>query len=247
MGPSDGSRARIPPLKDPDSQQTVINNADKSRVLCETFFPHPTPSSDSEHTAHLNATSYPLPAFILQPKTITDNIVSAAITRLKEYKAPGPDGIPNEIYKWGANALTPYLARIFRATVRLKVYPDVWKISKMVVLQKPGCPDYGQTKVYRPIALMNCLGKILSSCVANILVYQAEKHALIAPNHFGRRPGRTTTDSLHLFVKKIQDAWRRGHKAAALFLDIKAAFPSAVPGQLLENMKMKGVPHSLTD
>ncbi|RPD60881.1 hypothetical protein L227DRAFT_485469, partial [Lentinus tigrinus ALCF2SS1-6] len=80
---------------------------------------------------------------------------------LRSFKAPGPDAIPNEVYKHCADTLTPVLGPLFRATFSLNYYPDRWRISDTVVLQKPGKSDYTVAKAWRPIALLNCMSKIL--------------------------------------------------------------------------------------
>ena len=61
-----------------------------------------------------------------------------------------------------------------------------------------------------------------------------EKTGLLLPNHFGGRPGRVTTDSIHMVVKLVKDAWRRGEVVLLLCLDVKAAFPSAVVDVLVQ-------------
>ena len=115
------------------------------------------------------------------------------------------------------------------------------------MLRKPGKTDYTTAKAHRPIALLNCMSKILSRCVADILVYQAETNSLLADFQFGGRAGRTTTDSIHLVTKTVRDAWRRGKVASVLFLDIKSAFPAATPERLFHNMRMLGVPKCIVD
>jgi hypothetical protein len=87
------------------------------------------------------------------------------------------------------------------------------------------------------------MAKILSSCVADELTYIAEQFNLLAPTHFGGRPGRTTTDSIHLLTKFITDAWasKEGF-VSLLFLDVKAAFPSVVVNKLLHNLRAAGIP-----
>jgi hypothetical protein len=67
-------------------------------------------------------------------------------------------------------------------------------------------------------------------------------YVVLPANHFGGRPGRTTTDSLHLVVNKIKGAWRRKKVAVMLFLDIEGAFPNAVTDRLLHNMQKCQVP-----
>jgi ribonuclease HI len=78
--------------------------------------------------------------------------------------------------------------------------------------------------------------------VAERLKTLADRHEWLPDHHFGGRPGRATMDALHLFVKTIKDAWARGQVASALFLDIKGAFPHALPSRLADNMRRLGVP-----
>jgi hypothetical protein len=44
----------------------------------------------------------------------------------------------------------------------------------MVVIPKPNKPDYSNPKAYRPIALLNCLGKVLEKLMASRLSGMAE-------------------------------------------------------------------------
>ncbi|OSC97665.1 hypothetical protein PYCCODRAFT_1341604, partial [Trametes coccinea BRFM310] len=75
---------------------------------------------------------YPAPRFAFKP--ITNTQVRRAISALRAFKAPGPDSIPNEVYKHCADTLTPVLGTLFRATFVLHYYPDRWKLSDTVVL-----------------------------------------------------------------------------------------------------------------
>ena len=69
-----------------------------------------------------------------------------------------------------------------------------------------------------------------------------ETHGLLLEMHFGGRPGRTTTDSLHLLMDMVKAAWCRKKVVLVLFLDVEGAFPNAVTGQLLHNMRKQRVP-----
>ena len=235
-GSTDGGSARIPPLKAmDDNNRTLTDNAEKGEEFHRAFFlprgPDPPFMPDS---------SYPPPCF--DYADISDRQVARAIRSLRSFKAPGPDGVPNEVYIHCAGTLTPLLGTLFRATFALHYYPASWKISDTIVLRKPGKSDYTTAKAHRPIALLNCMSKILSRCVADVLVYHAETKSLLANYQFGGRAGRTTTDSIHLVTKTVRDAWRQGKVASVLFLDIKSAFPAATPERLFHNMRMRGVP-----
>ncbi|CAG7855244.1 SubName: Full=Uncharacterized protein {ECO:0000313/EMBL:CCA77710.1}; Flags: Fragment [Serendipita indica DSM 11827] len=69
---------------------------------------------------------------------------------------------------------------------------------------KPGKPAYNIAKAYRPIALLNTLGKLLLALMAEDLTYMSEHYALLPHSQFGGRPGRTTTDALHLLTSTIR-------------------------------------------
>ena len=112
----------------------------------------------------------------------------------------------------------------------------------MVVLKKPGKSDYTVAKAWRLIMLLNCMSKILSQCVTDTLVYEAEHHTLLANLQFRGHAGRTTTDSIHLVTKTIKDTWRSKKVASILFLNIKSAFLAATPERLFYNLQMWGVP-----
>ena len=78
------------------------------------------------------------------------------------------------------------------------------------------------------------------------LVHMVEVHGLLPDNQFILQPGRTTMDSLHFITKFVNNAWRRHEVISALFLDIKAAFPSIVIDHLMHVMRMRGVPPQYT-
>jgi len=106
-----------------------------------------------------------------------------------------------------------------------------------VVIRNPGKPDYSKLGAYRPIALINSIAKILSACVSEDLTAMAELSQLLPANHFGCRPGRTTSDSLHYVTKFTKDTWRKGEVVSALFLNIKSAFPSVRLKRLTHDMR----------
>jgi Reverse transcriptase (RNA-dependent DNA polymerase) len=86
------------------------------------------------------------------------------------------------------------------------------------------------------------MAKVLSALIAADLTFISEKHHLLPDSQFGGRPGRSTTDALHLLVQKVKTAWRSHDVVTALFLDIKAAFPNVVKEVLLNNMRQRGIP-----
>ena len=225
-----------------DTVEEVQDNEGKSKALHETFFPNPSCADETDITDNYQ---YPAEAFPFEE--VTDDHIIHALQKLKPYKAPGPNGIPNVVLKSCTESLLPYLGPLFRATFSLEVYPDTWKQSTTVVLRKPGRPDYTVAKAYCPIALMDTITKTLSSCITDILTYHAENLCLLPNTHFGGRPGRSTTDAIQLMTSFIHQNWEKGNVVSVLFLDMKAAFPSVLVKRLLHNLRRRWIPKQYVD
>jgi hypothetical protein len=239
--PSDGSKSRIPTLTSKQANGNITEastNDEKSKMIAESFFPPP-PLTDSVPENQ----EYPDPVAKHTPFTTCQ--IRRAISKLSGYKAPGPDDICNIVFKECADLLVPYLTYLFNAVFSHRTYYEPWRKFTTVVLRKPGKPNYTIPKAYRPIALLNTTCKLLTAVVADQLTYILEHHQLLPNTHFGGRPGRCTTDSLHLLEETVKNAWRSHKVVSALFLDIEGAFPNAVTNRLLHNMRMRRIPREL--
>ena len=72
------------------------------------------------------------------------------------------------------------------------------------MLRKPDKPDYTDPKAYRPISLLNTLGKALETVVAKRVRFLAESHALLPPTQIGTRKQRSVDTALYLLLEKIR-------------------------------------------
>ncbi|PPR06335.1 hypothetical protein CVT24_002511, partial [Panaeolus cyanescens] len=196
----------------------AITNEDKGKIFFEAFFPKRTAPPARESTGGRRAK--------WKYKPTSDAEIDEVIRSLKPYKKSRPDTAPNSVFVKARDILVPHLGPIFQATDTLSFYPADWKVTTTPILRKPGRGDYTTPNAYRPIVLAHGMARILNMCKTRSLTENAEKHGLLPTNHFGGRAGRTTMDSVQLLVKTVIDAWRKRHVAAALFLDVKGAFPS---------------------
>ena len=146
--------------------------------------------------------------------------------------------IPNAVFIHAQDILILVLGPIFRATYSLKVYPENWKLTETPILRKPRKSNYTSTGAWRPIVLSNEYARLLNSCKMEDLVIMCEKTGILPSNHFRGRPGRVTMDSIHLMIKLVKDAWRKGEVASLLCLDVKAVFPSTALDVLFQEMRL---------
>ena len=85
--------------------------------------------------------------------------IKKEIMKLNTKKAAGPDDISPKIIRDTVNQIIHPLAMIFNASFNESVYPDHFKIAKVVPLHKKS--EKTSLTNYRPISLLSCFGKLL--------------------------------------------------------------------------------------
>lgn len=152
--------------------------------------------------------------------------INVAIERVKSKKtAPGPDGITNKIIAV-IHSIEPCLLRdVFNKCIRSETFPNVWKKSKVVLLKKGNKPN-DLPSSYRPLCLINDLGKILEFLISKRLEEAARTNSGIARNQFGFRKGMSTDDAVRKLNNIINETVNNYEYCAAIGIDIKNAFNS---------------------
>jgi len=74
-------------------------------------------------------------------------------------------------------------------------WPKHFKESVLVIIPKPGKPSYSAPKVFRPIALLNTLGKLIEKMLSNCIQYDMITYDLVDPNQFGGIRKQSTKDA----------------------------------------------------
>jgi len=180
---------------------------------------------------------YPLPHWKFE--NITDKQIHRAIKKMKLHKASKKDTVPNTVLIHAKDDLVPHLGPLFRAMNMLEYYSQEWANMETLVLKRPRKPDYTAPSTWCPIVLLDGLARLLNSCQMEDIITMCKQHDILPANHFSMRPECTTTNSLHMLMKTVKDAWRKGQVVSALFLDVKGAFPSIDINRLIHNMRKR--------
>ncbi|KAL4091789.1 hypothetical protein QTP88_026423 [Uroleucon formosanum] len=77
-----------------------------------------------------------------------------AVRSLPNGKAPGPDGLSNEIIKVAVSIDPSHFLHTYNASLASGKFPDRWKVDKLVLLPKPG-KSLENPSAYRPICLLD--------------------------------------------------------------------------------------------
>jgi hypothetical protein len=94
-------------------------------------------------------------------------------------KAPGPDGIPNEVLTALSPEISEGLARAISRALAEGTLPDRYKELIIITLRKEGKKDYSLPSSYRLIALENTLAKVVEKVLVIRLSRAAEEHRLL--------------------------------------------------------------------
>ena len=152
---------------------------DKAAIFREALF-LPPPDHLPQNHAGMSANRIP---WVL----VTSKEVRQAIFSSVSIKAPGPDGISFLCIQHAYTAIPQHFNSLYKALLNIGYHPKYWRQAIGAILAKPNKPDYTVPKAYRPIALLNCLGKVAEKIIAASLNYLAEKHHLLDPEQMGGR------------------------------------------------------------
>lgn len=167
-----------------------------------------------------------------------------AALRMKNRKAPGPDGFPPEIVKMVVNERPDKILKVLNECLKNGEFPTCWKSAKLVLLPKPG-KDPELDNSYRPLCLLNCMGKLYEQLLVRRLQDEIKTKGDLADNQYGFREGRSTFDAIKTVIKTARTAKEGTHRTrricALVLLDVRNAFNSASWELILQDLKERGV------
>lgn len=160
--------------------------------------------------------------------------------------APGEDGLPYSFYKNLGDSGLYYLLDLINTIMMSGNIPKSWKSQIIIPILKPNKPP-NDVHSYRPIALSNAVSKIAELLVKNRLEWYLESNDLLASTQYGFRKGRSTVDSISIFVTDIRLALSHNESILATFLDIKSAYDNVILPILRQKLDQLHVPNMLSN
>jgi len=149
-----------------------------------------------------------------------------AVEKIKpRKKAPGPDGINTTILVAVYRCAPNWILDLFNTCIQAGTFPKKWKHARLVLLRK-GDKPIGEPASYRPLCLLNDIGKLLESLLTSRLEVHMETQGGLSSNQFGFRRGLSTDDAVIMLKNTARTAVNRYETCVAVSLDIKNAFNS---------------------
>ncbi|KAI5708366.1 hypothetical protein M8J77_021282 [Diaphorina citri] len=179
---------------------------------------------------------------------ITIEEVAEAALRIKPNKAPGPDCIPATIIKEMILENPRIFQRILNNLWQEGQFPRIWKEARVVLIEKPK-KNLNDISTYRPICLLNSLGKTYETLLNERLKKELQEKNLLSSRQYGFRAGHSTVDAVKHVTRIAKDEmaktnWKR-KLCILITCDIKNAFNTANWREISEEMKNMGLDKQL--
>ena len=169
---------------------------------------------------------------------INKRTTEKALNKIKTSYGSGVDDIVSYFLKVAFPAISDSLCDIFNLSLSSGVFPDSWKVARVVPILKEGLSD--DRSNYRPISVLPVASRLFEKVVYDQLYRYLDENKLICLQQSGFH-------SLHSFVTcllKCTNDWHvnidKGKFTAMIFIDLKKAFDTVDHGILLEKMKFYG-------
>ena len=153
---------------------------------------------------------------------ISTNDIKLYIKKMKK-KAPGESRIGHQIIKQLPDNIIEYIATIFNACLASGYFPKKFKSAILKLLPKEG-KDITNPQNYRPIALLDNIGKIFEKIINSRLREYLENNNLYNFQQYGFRQGKSTTHVTNMIHECIKQNSTQGFKTAILSKDVQKAF-----------------------
>ena len=202
------------------------------------FFPHP-PTQRPDITEHINNvtnTTHRLRNHTTPDRTIDTStlnpghILTTPFTReevthaLKTVKkrTPGDSQIGHQIINNLPDTTIDTITYLYNTQLATGYFPKLFKSATAVMIPKPN-KNHKDPQNYRPISLLEVLGKTFERIYNKRLRSHLEDEELLSKKQFGFRANRSTQSALNIMTNYLQINKRR-YKTVLLTKDVQKAF-----------------------
>jgi retron-type reverse transcriptase len=194
--------------------------------MLEYFTPKDNEQEDNNHHKQIRDMTA-RPPNTPDDREFTREEIRRVIEGMNNKKAPGEDGITAEIYKLIFKILPKSITALYNSCLKNGVFPERWKKAKIIPITKPGTQNSKDVNKYRPINLLNVVGKILEKALINRINHHIYSTEFLNKNQYGYIPQTSTIDAIMAVKEFVQEGFRKGEITIIVSLDVEGAFNSA--------------------
>ena len=159
-------------------------------------------------------------------RKISKEEVIFALSKLKNRKAAGPDGIIGELLKNACRSelILDFLVRFFNSLFDKGIFPEIWTESIVLPLYKKGNVDNPNN--YRGISLCDASSKLYSTIINRRLQEWVDENNITGEFQAGFKRNYSTVDHMFTLLACVQKQFSLNRKLYVAFIDFEKAFDS---------------------
>ena len=173
--------------------------------------------------------------------------VVRCVKRQKNDKAAGLDDIPYEFYKNGGEVMIDRMTELFNRVWEEERVPRKWNECRVTLLHKGGHKSKNELKNYRPIALLNTIGKVFCAVLNERLCKWIERVRVLGEEQNGFRADRRAEDNMFVVNELIEGRKNSEGKLYLGFLDIEKAYDRVNRRQLCAVLEKVGLSEKIVN
>ena len=150
----------------------------------------------------------------------------------------GPDEIPMRYIKLVDDVICSPLTHIINAFIEDNSFPSLWKIARVVPINKVPSPT--ESSHYRPIAILPALSKIFERIVCNQVIDFIERLKIYKDTLTGFRRGFSTGSALLRLRDDVKRAMNAGEILIIVLIDFSKAFDTISHDTLIRSLHKMG-------
>jgi len=152
----------------------------------------------------------------------------SAIEKCTNTSAPGPDKLTWQHWKLiiKDDMCLSKIINIADTCISLSYWPNYFKVSTTIVIPKPNKSSYDSLKAFRPIVLLNTLGKLIEKVIAERIQFIVASNNFVHPSQLRGLKSKSTIDAGVVLTHIVWSGWTKGRNTSTLAFDIAQFFPS---------------------
>ena len=149
------------------------------------------------------------------------------ISSYNNSSAPRPDNLSWNHLKFilKHNECLINIIGIANTCIDLGYWPNHFKKSTMIIIPKSNKLLYDLPKSFRPIVLLNTLGKLIEKVIGERIQFHIASNDFIHSNQLDGLKFKSTTDTGVILTHIIRSGWQKNLLTSTLVFDISQFFP----------------------
>ena len=176
----------------------------------------------------------------MKQDSFTKEELNEAISRLRNNKTPGPNGVTSELIKLLNEEARGKLLELLKCWEEEELFEEMNQADLAIIYKKRKTE---KPENYRPIALLNKGYKPMASMIQKRLSEAMDDR--VDPAQSGFRKGKSTSQPIHVY-RRIQETHEEaGLELVTIPVDWEKAFDKIYQGRLLDAPRRIGIPSKM--